>query len=50
MEDARRIMCMHTGRELCRLLVEDGGWSADKHQARLAAARLKALVSAPERR
>ena len=49
-KDARRIMWMYTGREIYRMLVEVGGWSADKYQQWLAAALLAALVRAPERR
>ena len=50
MEDARRIMWMYTGREVYRMLVEVGGWSADKYQEWLAAALVDALVGPPERR
>jgi AcrR family transcriptional regulator len=50
MEDARRIMWMYTGREVYRMLVEVGGWSADKYQTWLAAALVDALVGPPERR
>jgi AcrR family transcriptional regulator len=49
MEDARRILWMYTGREVYRMLVEVGGWSADKYQAWLAAALMDALVGTPER-
>jgi AcrR family transcriptional regulator len=49
MADARRIMWMYTGREVYRMLVEVGGWSADKYQIWLAAALVDALVAAPER-
>ena len=50
MEDARRIMWMYTGREVYRMLVEVGGWSADKYQKWLAATLVSALVRTPERR
>jgi AcrR family transcriptional regulator len=50
MEDARRIMWMYTGREVYRMLVEVGGWSADKYQEWLAATLVSALVRTPERR
>ena len=50
MEDARRILWMYTGREVYRMLVEVGGWSADKYQTWLAAALMDALVGTPERR
>jgi AcrR family transcriptional regulator len=49
MEDARRIMWMYTGREVYRMLVEVGGWSADKYAAWVAAALVDALVGPPER-
>ena len=48
--DARRIMWMYTGREIYRMLVEVGGWSADKYQTWLAATLVGALVRTPERR
>lgn len=44
MNDARRIMWMYTGREVYRMLVEVGGWSADKYQKWLAATLVSALV------
>jgi AcrR family transcriptional regulator len=50
MKDARRIMWMYTGREVYRMLVEVGGWSADKYQKWLAATLVDALVRAPKRR
>jgi malonyl CoA-acyl carrier protein transacylase len=50
MDDARRIMWMYTGREVYRMLVEVGGWSADKYEAWLAATLVDALVAMPERR
>ena len=50
MKDARRIMWMYTGREVYRMLVEVGGWSADKYQAWLAETLLDALVRRPEPR
>jgi AcrR family transcriptional regulator len=50
MADARRIMWMYTAREVYRMLVEVGGWSADKYQKWLAATLVDALVRAPERR
>ena len=47
MEDARRIMWMYTGREVYRMLVDVGGWSADKYQEWLAATLVSALVRTP---
>lgn len=49
-DDARRIMWMYTGREVYRMLVEVGGWSADKYQEWLASALIDALVGTHERR
>lgn len=48
-EDARRIMWMYTGREVYRMLVEVGGWSADKYQHWLASTLIDALVAKPRR-
>jgi AcrR family transcriptional regulator len=50
MTDARRIMWMYTGREVYRMLVDVGGWSADKYQKWLAATLVDALVSRHDRR
>jgi hypothetical protein len=50
LEDARRLMWMYTGREVYRMLVEVGGWSADKYQEWLAASLVDALVDTLERR
>jgi AcrR family transcriptional regulator len=49
MEDARRILWMYTGREVYRMLVDVGGWSADKYQKWLAATLVRALVRTPQR-
>jgi AcrR family transcriptional regulator len=49
MDDARRIMWMYTGREVYRMLVEAGGWSADKYETWLAATLVDALVDLPDR-
>jgi AcrR family transcriptional regulator len=48
MDDARRIMWMYTGREVYRMLVEAGGWSADKYEDWLAATLVDALVARPQ--
>jgi AcrR family transcriptional regulator len=50
MEDARRILWLYTGREVYRMLVEVGGWSADKYQNWLEATLIDALVDQPRRR
>jgi len=44
MEDARRIMWLYTGREVYRMLVDVGGWSADKYQRWLETTLVEALV------
>lgn len=46
---ARRIMWMYTSRDIYRMLVSDGGWSADEYQAWLSDALLDALVSVEAR-
>lgn len=50
MEDARRILWLYTGREVYRMLVEVGGWSADKYQNWLEATLVDALVDQRRRR
>jgi AcrR family transcriptional regulator len=50
MADARRIMWMYTAREVYRMLVDVGGWSADKYQDWLATTLVDALVDMPARR
>jgi AcrR family transcriptional regulator len=50
MKDARRIMWMYTGREVYRMLVDIGGWSADKYQTWLETTLVEALVRGPGRR
>lgn len=47
--DARRIMWLYTGREVYRMLVEVGGWSADKYQKWLEATLVDALVDTGSR-
>ena len=43
--DARRIMWMYTSREVYRMLVHDGGWSADRYEQWLAETLRMALVN-----
>lgn len=50
MEDARRIMWLYTGREVYRMLVDVGGWSADKYQRWLETTLVEALVDRAKRR
>ena len=44
-EEARRIMWMYTSRDVYRMLVHDGGWSAQRYQDWLSRALLDALVA-----
>jgi AcrR family transcriptional regulator len=44
-EDARRLMWMYTSRDIFRMLVQEGGWSADRYEAWLSETLLKALAS-----
>jgi AcrR family transcriptional regulator len=48
-EDARRILWMYTSRDVYRMLVDEGGWTADRYQAWLSQALLEALVSSRAR-
>jgi len=41
---ARRIMWMYTGRDVYRMLVQEGGWTPDAYQDWLSATLLEALV------
>jgi len=43
-EDARLILWTYTGRDIYRMLVEDGGWTPDRYQTWLAQTLLDALV------
>ena len=49
MADARRIMWMYTSREVYRMLVDVGEWSADKYQTWLATTLVEALVTSERR-
>jgi AcrR family transcriptional regulator len=49
LDDARRILWMYTGRDIYRMLVQEGGWSPDKYQAWLAEILVMNLV-APDAR
>jgi AcrR family transcriptional regulator len=42
--EARRIMWMYTSRDVYRMLVETGGWSADRYQAWLSETLIAALT------
>ncbi len=43
-EKARRVLWMYTSRDVYRMLVEEGGWSADEYQQWLAETLLATLV------
>ena len=47
LDEARRILWMYTGRDIYRMLVEEGGWSPDEYQSWLAETLVTSLV-APE--
>ena len=49
LDEARRILWMYTGRDIYRMLVEEGGWSPDEYQSWLAQTLVTSLV-APELR
>lgn len=44
LEEARRILWMYTSRDVYRMLVQEGGWSADRYEAWLSQTLLQALV------
>ena len=47
LEEARRILWMYTSRDVYRMLVHDGGWTADRYQQWLARTLVEALVAPP---
>lgn len=49
LEKARRLLWMYTGRDVYRLLVQEGGWTPDEYEAWLAETLVDALVE-PSRR
>lgn len=44
LDEARRIMWMYTSRDVYRMLVTEGGWTADRYQEWLARTLVEALV------
>jgi AcrR family transcriptional regulator len=48
-EEARRILWMYTSRDVYRMLVTDGGWTADRYQHWLSRTLVEALVVSPGR-
>lgn len=49
LDEARRILWMYTGRDIYRMLVQEGGWSPDEYQEWLAGTLVTSLVR-PEAR
>ena len=47
LEEARRILWMYTSRDVYRMLVHDGGWTADRYQQWLSRTLVEALVASP---
>jgi AcrR family transcriptional regulator len=45
LDEARRIMWMYTSRDVYRMLVHEGGWTADAYQQWLSRTLLEALVA-----
>lgn len=45
--EARRIMWMYTGRDVYRMLVHEGGWTADAYQQWLSRTLVEALIAPP---
>lgn len=45
LDEARRILWMYTGRDIYRMLVDEGGWSPDEYQAWLAETLVTSLVA-----
>jgi AcrR family transcriptional regulator len=48
LEEARRILWMYTSRDVYRMLVNDGGWTANRYQEWLARTLVEALVASPD--
>ena len=46
LEEARRLLWMYTSRDIYRMLVQEGGWTADQYQQWLADTLVNALVRA----
>lgn len=49
LEEARRILWMYTSRDVYRMLVNDGGWTADRYQQWLSRTLVETLVASPPR-
>ena len=48
LKEARRILWMYTSRDVYRMLVQDGGWTADRYQEWLSRTLVEALVVSPQ--
>jgi hypothetical protein len=49
LEEARRILWMYTSRDVYRMLVNGGGWTADRYQQWLSRTLVETLVASPPR-
>ena len=49
LDEARRILWMYTSRDVYRMLVHDGGWTAEQYQQWLSQTLVEALVAPPSR-
>ena len=47
LEEARRVLWMYTSRDVYRMFVNDGGWTADRYQQWLSRTLVEALVVSP---
>lgn len=47
LEEARRILWMYTSRDVYRMLVNDGGWTAEHYQQWLSRTLVESLVASP---
>ncbi|MGE0863445.1 MAG: TetR/AcrR family transcriptional regulator [Vicinamibacterales bacterium] len=47
LEEARRILWMYTSRDVYRMLVNDGGWTAARYQQWLSRTLVEALIASP---
>jgi AcrR family transcriptional regulator len=47
LDEARRILWMYTSRDVYRMLVNDGGWTADRYQQWLSQTLVESLVACP---
>jgi AcrR family transcriptional regulator len=50
LEEARRILWMYTSRDIYRMLVHEGGWTADRYQQWLSQRLVESLIAPTARR